>query len=138
MLDKKEEKVRVLMVDDEEDICEALSHILIRENYEVRVAYNKKEALDKLHTFLPQVVLLDISLGGDDGFEVLTEAKKMDRSIVVIMVTGLEDDRDILKAKELGADEYIRKPLKGDYLKRVISEKISLLSLKKDSFEEKE
>ncbi|MCH8804641.1 MAG: SpoIIE family protein phosphatase [Planctomycetes bacterium] len=104
---------RLLVVEDEEDIRGLLREILERHDYIVHVAANGARALDLIREFPIDLVLLDISMPGKDGFEVLSAVRKehAPTKLPVIMVTGLGGRADIVKALQLGANDYVTKPL---------------------------
>lgn len=103
---------KILLVDDEPDILEFLKYNLELEGYEIETASNGKEALDKLteHTNL---VILDLMMPILDGFEVIERMKKDSRfkDIPVIFLTAKNGEISEIKALELGAIDYIQKPI---------------------------
>jgi len=111
----------ILVVDDEENAREGLSKILTKEGYKVETAANGKEAVDtiKLHSF--DLVITDMRMPLMDGFELLREIKKMDDNIGVIMITAYGEVESYLEAMNMGAFEYINKPVRVNELKRVIT-----------------
>jgi two-component system response regulator (stage 0 sporulation protein F) len=111
----------ILVVDDEENAREGLSKILSKEGYVVETAANGKEAIDtiKRHNF--DLVITDMRMPLMDGFEVLREIKKMDEGIGVIMITAYGEVESYLEAMNMGAFEYINKPVRVNELKRVIT-----------------
>lgn len=111
----------ILVVDDEEHAREGLSKILTREGYGVEMAANGKEAIDSLKRQSFDLVITDMRMPLMDGFEVLREIKKMDESIGVIMITAYGEVESYLEAMNLGAFEYINKPVRVNELKRVIT-----------------
>ncbi|MCX5703699.1 MAG: response regulator [Candidatus Omnitrophica bacterium] len=125
------DEVKILVVDDEAEICGLTKSILSKKGYNVLTAATAAEALKIVKEERPQVVLLDILLGADSGMDVLAKIKEMDKSIKVIMITALDDDETILKAKSQGADDYISKPFTATYLNELTREKISSLGLGK-------
>lgn len=100
---------KVLIVDDDENICEVINMYLLNGGYETRSAHNGKEAVDLFLDFKPDIVLLDIMLPKMDGIEVLKWIRK-NSEIPVIMLTAKGDTFDKVLALELGADDYIVKP----------------------------
>jgi len=100
---------RVLIVDDDENICEVINMYLNSAGYETRKSYNGKEACIAFEEFKPELVLLDIMLPGMDGIEVLKNIRKKSE-IPVIMLTAKGDTFDKVLALELGADDYVVKP----------------------------
>ena len=113
----KQPNATVLVVDDEPAICELLKDFLVREGYAVVLAYNASEALRSVQTHHPSVVLLDIRLPEMDGSECLRRIKAIDPQISVVMVTAVEDESIGRKCLELGAFEYVTKPISLERLK---------------------
>ena len=118
-------KQRILIVDDEEDICMILSYSLQKAGYEVLVAHSAEEALELLqsplaHTPSPiDLILLDIMMGEMSGLEmaeILNQepgTKSQDRSVPpIIFLTALSDEDTVLQGFKLGADDYISKPFR--------------------------
>ncbi|MBU5454713.1 response regulator transcription factor [Caproiciproducens sp. MSJ-32] len=100
---------KVLIVDDDKNICEVIDIYMLNAGYETRKCYNGKEALDIFGAINPDLVLLDIMLPGIDGIEVLKTIRK-NSQVPVIMLTAKGDTFDKVLALELGADDYIVKP----------------------------
>ncbi len=123
------ELTKILVVDDEEEICEITKIFLQRKGYVVYTAQTKQQALDVLTKSLPQLMLLDIRLGQESGLDVLRQARELDKNIKIIMVSAVEDGENILQAKSLGADDYVIKPFTAQYLNDFILQKISKLVL---------
>lgn len=111
---------RILVVDDEIDVCNILKKFLTSKNYEVETALNGETAVEKIRDFKPNVVLLDIMMPGMGGIETLKEIKNIDSSIGVIMVTAVIDEELAKRALELGAYEYITKPINLHHLETVV------------------
>ena len=104
---------KILVVDDEEDIRELLSIQLSREGYAVVCAATGDDALSKVVEDPPDLIILDLMLPGLDGLDVCRELKADSRTarIPIIMLTGKGETADIVTGLELGADDYIVKPL---------------------------
>ena len=122
--------MKLLIVDDEIEICDFLKSFFEERNYEVKTASSGRAALTAVEQFKPSIVLLDIKMPGMDGTQVLETIKKKFPRIKVIMVTALETNEKIEEAVRLGADNYITKPLSLEYLEKEVQEKISNLSRK--------
>lgn len=99
----------VLVVDDEKTLVKALTFNLEKEGFRVEQAYDGEEALQKVFTVSPDIVVLDLMLPLIDGFEVCRRIrKKLD--IPIIMLTARGEDIDKVLGLELGADDYLTKP----------------------------
>ncbi|WP_119718032.1 response regulator transcription factor [Cognatilysobacter tabacisoli] len=103
---------RILMVEDEEDIAFILRFLLERNGYQVDHAGDGRQALDRLRGDPPDAVLLDIMLPYHDGLEIVERMRAVDawRSVPVLMLTAKAREADIVRALELGADDYVTKP----------------------------
>jgi len=114
---------RILIVEDDEDLVRLSTHWLERKGYEVEHAPDGETALEILESEpLPALVLLDVMLPKIDGFEVLRRIRtdRRTKTLPVVMVTSFSRDRDAARGRELGANDYIVKPLHElDFLKRV-------------------
>jgi len=105
----------VLIVDDEPIVRKVLGDLLLSQGYNLAFAANGIEALEQLPNIAPDLILLDISMPGMDGFEVCERLKSDERSqhIPVIMVTALDTTDDIVRGLDAGAEEFISKPVRG-------------------------
>ena len=114
---------RILIVEDDDDLVNLATHWLERAGYTVEHAPDGQVALSLLKNKpLPTLVLLDVMLPKMDGFEVLRRmrADARTKALPVIMVTSFSRDKDAQRGRELGANDYIVKPLMElDFLKRV-------------------
>lgn len=100
---------RILVVDDEKGIVDAISYAFRREGYIVDTAYNGQEALDKLPIFCPNVMILDVMMPKISGFEVCKRLVNRN-DLGIILLTAKDDIVDKVLGLELGADDYITKP----------------------------
>jgi CheY-like chemotaxis protein len=119
---------KLLVVDDESDICEFLKAFFEEREFEVWTANSGEEAIQEVKKIKPQLVLLDVHMPGMDGMNVLRQIKQNYPAIKVIMVTALETREKIEEAMRLGADNYITKPLSLEYLEKDVQEKIAQLT----------
>jgi len=126
---------RILVVDDEIEVCDFLRDFLQQEGYEVVTITNGEEALALLDKEKPDLTLLDIRLSGISGMDVLRRARAMDENLQVMMITALDDDVLMHYAMELGAIDYIIKPFTTEYLTKILSAKISEIFGNKDQSE---
>ena len=104
------DKPNILVVDDDPNISRLEQLYLEKEGYEVRVAADGDKAIEAFRRLPPDLILLDVMLPGADGYEVLKTVRKSG-SIPVIMVTARGETFDKVLCLELGADDYIVKPL---------------------------
>lgn len=106
-------KAKVLIVDDEPFNVDFLVQALDDEDYQVLTASNGQEALDKIRSEHPDLVLLDLMMPILDGFAVLSQVKADDnlRDTPVIIVSADHDSKSIVKGIKQGADDYITKPV---------------------------
>ena len=123
--------VKILVVDDEQEVLDVTCGFLRKKNYCTLGATTSNEAIEVLKKEEPQIVLLDVRLGNDSGLDVLQKIKDFNRSIKVIMVTALNDEASIWQAKTLGADDYIAKPFTSTDLENLLLKKIADLNLGK-------
>jgi two-component system response regulator AtoC len=115
---------KILIVDDEIEICKAFEIFLKSKGYEVCTAQDGSRALQLVREIRPQVVLLDIILPGEWGLDLLQDIKKIDPMINVIMITAIGDEETARQAKKLGAYDFITKPIDLDYLERTLLSKL--------------
>ena len=101
---------RILVVDDEKDLCEILQFNLVSEGFEIEVAYSGEEALNKpLESF--DLLLLDVMMGGMSGFKLADKIRKeLGLSVPIIFLTARETENDLLTGFNVGADDYLSKP----------------------------
>jgi DNA-binding response OmpR family regulator len=104
--------VKLLVVDDDRDLVELLDYALRREGYEVVRAYDGEAALETLAREKPDLVVLDINLPKLAGFVVLERIRHVDEHIPVLLLSARQDESDILRGLQLGADDYITKPFR--------------------------
>ena len=102
-------KPRVLVVEDEPTIADAIAARLAAEGFEPRKVHDGLAALEVAAAWEPQVVVLDIMLPGYDGHEVCRRVQA-DRPVPVLMLTARDDETDLLVGLGVGADDYLTKP----------------------------
>lgn len=102
-------KNKILIVDDEISICDLLKISLQTEGYEVRTSNDGMDALEKIESFKPDLLILDIMLPGMNGYDICRKVTA-DNPIPIIMLTAKCDLVDKVLGLELGADDYITKP----------------------------
>ncbi len=100
---------KILIIDNDKNICELLRLYLENEGYMVEFSHNGEDSLIKFKTFNPNLILLDIILPGIDGLQVCREIRKVSNT-PIIMLTAKSETFDKVLGLELGADDYIVKP----------------------------
>lgn len=108
------EKIKILLVDDEEDFVKTISQRMQRRGQESDIALNGEQALSRIEQEVPDVVLLDLKMPGIGGMEVLRRIKKAYPEVQVIIMTGHGSEKIETEARTLGAFEYLQKPTKID------------------------
>jgi PAS domain S-box-containing protein len=108
------EKGKILIVDDDLHNCEIFHAYLKKAGFEPHIASSAREGLDTLEKVQPHLILLDVKMPQMDGFEMCVELKKKEetRDIPVIFLTGLTDTKTMSKAFDVGAVDYIAKPVR--------------------------
>ena len=103
---------KILVVDDEQDICEILQFNLETEGYEVDVAYSAEEAM-RLPLVEYDLLLLDVMMGEMSGFQLARFLKQEPKTsgLPIIFITALDDENNVVKGLNIGADDYMSKPL---------------------------
>ena len=101
---------KILVVDDEKDLCEILQFNLASEGFDIEVAYSAEEALSKsVDRF--DLLLLDVMMGGMSGFKLADKIRKeMGLAVPIIFLTARETENDLLTGFNVGADDYLSKP----------------------------
>jgi DNA-binding response OmpR family regulator len=109
MADTRLQDRRILVVDDEVRMVRFIRLNLEHDGFQVIEAYNGMQALERMRTNLPDLVLLDVMMPDIDGFEVLRTIREISQ-VPVIMLTAKGEEDDRVRGLELGADDYITKP----------------------------
>ncbi|TSA44739.1 response regulator, partial [bacterium] len=118
----EEAKRKILIIEDDKSLQNALAEMLTQEKYEIISAFDGEEGLQKLKEENPDLVLLDIILPKKDGYEVLAEIKKGEKkNIPVLILTNLEEIDNVQKAIDLGATTFM---VKSDFSLKDVLEKV--------------
>ncbi|MFO7667596.1 MAG: response regulator [Desulfobacterales bacterium] len=116
------DKIKVMLVDDEEEFVTTLSERIQMRDFNSSVAYTGEQALQIVNDQVPDVMILDLKMPGIDGMEVLRRVKKAYPKVQVIILTGHGSEKDRKEALSLGAFGYLQKPVQIDELvKHIIS-----------------
>ncbi len=111
---------RILVVDDEESMCNFMEIMLKKEGYSVSTAQSGEEAFERINAQPPDLVITDIMMPEMSGIELLTESKKQHRDLHFVVMTAFASVDSAVDALKRGADDYITKPFKVDEIKHVI------------------
>ncbi|MBR4799252.1 MAG: response regulator transcription factor, partial [Clostridia bacterium] len=101
---------KILVIDDDVNICDLLHMYLVKEGYDVQTANDGTEGMNTFRSYDPDLVLLDIMLPKKDGWQICREIREQS-SVPVIMISAKGETIDKVLGLELGADDYIVKPL---------------------------
>jgi two-component system response regulator CpxR len=101
--------VRILLIDDDAELCSLLSQLLKREGFEAECVHEGHKGLEEALKSKADLVILDVMLPGLDGFEILRRLRQQSR-VPVLMLTARGEDVDRIVGLELGADDYLPKP----------------------------
>ena len=102
--------MKILLVEDEPEMAQSISHSLTQEKYVVENAYTLQAALEKIHIYEYDCILLDISLPGGSGLTLLKELQKINKTEGVIIISAKNSLDDKIEGLNLGADDYLPKP----------------------------
>lgn len=127
-MNRESSKIKILIVDDEIEIRNVLGRFLSKQGYLISSAADGEEAIAKLKSEHPRIILLDIRMPKKDGIAVLKEIKKIDPAVGIIMTTAIQDEEIAKRAITLGAWDYICKPIDFFYLENSILAKAVLMS----------
>ena len=124
---------KVLLVDDEIEIIRGRSKIVEDLGFKCITALNGKNAIKLVKNKRPDIVLTDIKMPNNDGFDVLKATRKFDPDIPVILFTGYGSIDSAVQAMKLGAYDYIQKPVSVEILEVVLKKAVDFLQLKKEN-----
>lgn len=124
-------KKKILIIDDEELIRLSLCEGMKDYGYLVDEAYDEASTIRGIESFRPDVVLLDMKLGQDDGLKIAKMIKEVDDSVEVIIMTAFGDIRTAIEAIKIGASDFLKKPLDLDEVNVAVSKALNSQSLKR-------
>lgn len=128
----KKKDIKILLVDDEQDILEIVGYNLAQEGYQIVTASNGKEAIQKAKKELPHLIIMDVMMPEMDGMEACENIRKLPElsNVIITFLTARSEDYSQVAGLDAGADDYISKPIKP---KLLVSKVKSLLRrLKED------
>lgn len=125
---------KILLVDDDREIAQILQDRLLREGYEVSLAFDGEEALLKVRQDNPDIILLDLMLPKKNGFEVLVEVRQKfkDKWRPIIIISAQADLDSVKNSYQMEADHYLVKPCTMENVLRGIRTMISLIPLRQE------
>lgn len=126
---------KILLVDDEEDILDLLEYNLKKEGFDVYTASNGVEALKKAQEIIPDLILLDVMMPEMDGIEACEEIRKIDalKDTIISFLTARSEDYSLIAGFDVGADDYITKPIKPKVLISKIKGLLRRLDVKEEA-----
>ena len=124
---------KVLIVDDEAGIRQALGQLLEFEGYEVRAAANATDGIGEYQKWRPHLVFLDVKMAGIDGLEALKRLREIDATAVVVMVSGHATIQTAVEATQRGAYDILEKPLDTDRILVTLRNALSHLDLHEEN-----
>jgi two-component system sensor kinase len=115
---------KVLLVDDEAGFAELLRDLLELDNYEVVTAEDGQEGLEKLKTFLPDIIISDVVMPRMSGFEMFKQVKAAPETagLPFLFITGFQDERVLAEARKIGVFGILRKPIDIEQIENRIKE----------------
>jgi DNA-binding NtrC family response regulator len=128
-------KLRVLVIDDDQDVCDYLEDFLGREGYRVSTLVKPIDALPEIKEGRYQIVLLDIRMPGLDGVQLLRQIRAIDSDICVIIMTAYPSVDSAIDTMKADAFDYLRKPFDNDQLRAVIKRAVREKGLMVDAEE---
>lgn len=110
----KKKDIKILLVDDEQDILEIIGYNLSQEGYQVFTAENGKEAISKAKKHLPNLIIMDVMMPEMDGMEACENIRKLPElnNVIITFLTARSEDYSMVAGFDAGADDYITKPIK--------------------------
>ena len=133
----KKNDIKILLVDDEPDVIEIIRYNLEQEGYNVNIAYNGKEALQKAQKNTPHLIIMDVMMPEMDGIEACEEFRSDPtfNDTIIMFLTARGEDYSYVAAFDAGADDYVTKPIKPKII--VSKVKALLRRLKKEENQDK-
>lgn len=127
----KKKDIKILLVDDEQDILEIVGYNLTQEGYQIVTASNGKEAIAKAKKELPQLIIMDVMMPEMDGMEACENIRNIPElsNVIITFLTARNEDYSQVAGFDAGADDYINKPIKP---KLLVSKVKALLRRLKD------
>lgn len=100
---------QILIIEDEENICEFMNRVLTAQGYRVYIAYNGRDGLSSISSICPDLIILDLGLPDIDGVDIIAKVREWSSSPIIV-VSARTHENDKVMALDAGADDYITKP----------------------------
>jgi two-component system sensor histidine kinase/response regulator len=125
---------KILVVDDNEFNVHLMDILLTKEKYQIIKAFSGKEALEKVRSENPDLILLDIMMPDMNGYEVMAELKADEKykELPILLLTAVSSPDDIVKGFKLGASDYVTKPFSKEELLIRINHQVALIAAKNE------
>ena len=123
----------ILVVDDEDQVREIISQFLNKLGYRIVSSTNGRDALTKIKEQPVDLVLSDVRMPGLDGLQLLKAVKDMNPRIPVVLISGYTDIEIVVEALKAGAENFLSKPIKMNFLGKVVKQSLSLTVLRPPS-----
>lgn len=127
---------KILVIDDDTDICLLLRRFLSKNNYEVAIAHDGSTGLALLQEFKPDLIMTDFRLGDTDGGTILLKIKEIFPFVPVLIITGYSDIKVAVNVMKMGAYDYITKPLFPDEILLTIKKALESVETEKGSMQD--
>ena len=120
-------QTKILLVDDEPNILVAIEFLLTKEGYQIQKAFDGQQAIEKVESFHPNIIILDVMMPGLDGFEVARRVRHMDGNddIKIIFLTAKGTTQYKMKGYSTGGEYYLIKPFDNDELVDLVKELVA-------------
>ena len=120
-------QTKILLVDDEPNILVAIEFLLTKEGYQIQKAFDGQQTIEKVESFHPNIIILDVMMPGLDGFEVARRVRHMDGNddIKIIFLTAKGTTQDKMKGYSTGGEYYLIKPFDNDELVNLVKELVA-------------
>jgi len=124
--------MKVLIIDDEMNICLTLKNILEDEGYECDFALDSKVGMQKFESMIPNIILLDVRLDGANGIDLLKDIKQIKEETIVIMISGHSGIKEAVQSIKYGAYDFLEKPLSLTKVKIILKKALEFHNISKD------
>ena len=135
MADLNDSRPRVLVVDDEPNICDLLEELLARQDYVIETCLNGQEAMAKIKSSGYDMVISDLKMPGINGIELIRAVKAESPDTATVLVTGFATVETAVEALRFGADDYVTKPFNIEELRKVVSRGLETRRLRQQNNE---